>query len=159
MQMFESGSSESTRTATKKKAALPKPNLCFYQAGNESSNFFANQANRWANRIKAIASPSASDVCQAVGATPYRTGEDIIRAINEAFRCLNQPLKEVHIFSHSFPEGVIGAGDCVGLYREVARSKCLTIASSGRTVSQIPLSVLAAIAKVTLSKRLNIFLI
>jgi len=114
-----------------------------YQAGNKSSNFFANQANRWANRIKAIASLSATDACQAIGATPYQTGEDIIRAINEAFRCLNQPLKEVHIFSHLFPEGVIGNGNCIGLYREVARSTCSTIASSGRTVSQIPTSVLA----------------
>jgi Putative peptidoglycan binding domain len=143
MQMFESTSFESTKTASKKKAIQSKPNLCFYQAGNKSSDFFANQANRWANRIKAIVSPSASGVCQVIGATPYQTGEDIIRAINETFRCLNQPLKEVHIFSHSFPEGVIGDGNCVGLYREVARSTCSTIASNGRTVSQIPISNLA----------------
>jgi Putative peptidoglycan binding domain len=142
MQMFESVSFESTKTAAKK-GTQPKPNLCLYQAGNKSSNFFENQANRWANRIKAIAKPIASTACQAIGATPYETGEDIIRAINEAFRCVNQSLKAIHIFSHSFPEGVIGNGDCVGLYREVARSTCSTIALSGRTVSQIPTSVLA----------------
>ncbi|KAM3099726.1 peptidoglycan-binding protein [Phormidesmis sp. 146-12] len=125
------------------KKATPKASLCLYQQGNKSSGFFSNQAGRWAKRISAIANPTATNACGTIGATPYRTGEDIIRAINETFRCLNQRLKEVHIFSHSYPEGIIGDGDCVGLYRDSARSTCATIQSGGRSVSQIPTAVLA----------------
>jgi hypothetical protein len=99
-------------------AAVVRPKLCLF-ANEQSQNgaFFRNQAARWARQIGAVANP-ASMACGAVGATPYDSGAEIVGHIGAVLFCMNfAPLDEVHVFGHSFPEGLIAPRSWAGLYR------------------------------------------
>jgi len=131
------------------KSIIPQPILCFHQESSKTidTRHFFNGADNWAKKIQAIAiNKSTPTACKKVGATPYRSGDDIIEAIKIASLCLNEKLKEIHIFSHSSPEGVAGLGRCTGLYRDGLNKKngdeCLSLRRGGKRVSAIPTDVL-----------------
>lgn len=101
-------------------AKTPEPKLCFFQNTTRENavELFRQNARNWARVISAIAEPGTPDQsCGLVGATPFHTGADIIRHIEATPACVGSRIvSEVHIFSHSFPEGIIGTGDWDGLY-------------------------------------------
>jgi hypothetical protein len=90
-------------------------------AGDDSHlQFFRNQAARWARNIRAIEEPTIAASCvPRVGPTGYDSGRQIFNAISAASLCLKSvPIKSVHLFGHSYPDGIIGAaGSFSGLYR------------------------------------------
>jgi peptidoglycan hydrolase-like protein with peptidoglycan-binding domain len=126
------------------KPIIPQPILCLFQNTPETNHFFNGAAN-WAKKIRAIANPTPT-ACKIIGPTPYKSGADIILAIKNTSLCLKQKLKEIHIFSHSSPEGVGGVGFCKGLYRRGLKEKkgdtCFHISPGGKLVSDIPTNVL-----------------
>ncbi|MBD2157862.1 peptidoglycan-binding protein [Leptolyngbya sp. FACHB-16] len=125
-------------------ATIPQPILCLFQ-NTPGTNHFFNGAENWAQKVRAIAKPTSS-ACSKIGSTPYKSGTDIVSAIKNASLCLKQKLKEVHIFSHSSPEGVGGVGFCTGLYRKGLKQsngdKCFALSQGGKFVSDIPTDVL-----------------
>jgi outer membrane protein OmpA-like peptidoglycan-associated protein len=128
-----------------KSSVTVRPRLCLFQNSTNTShrNHFQCGASRQARRIGAIASPDPSNCRRRVGATPYDTGADIIRAIEAAYQCLGERVLDViHIFSHGFPPGVPGTtSGFAGLYQDsfslVERS------AGGRTVADVPTTPLA----------------
>jgi len=133
-------------------AAAParvRPKLCLY-ANEQSQNgaFFRNQATRWARQIGAVANPG-SMACATVGATPYDSGADIVRHIGAVLFCMNfAPLEEVHVFGHSFPEGLIAPTAWAGLYRRdpvphKGRAVSVNRGAGGRLVTDIGAAELA----------------
>ena len=73
----------------------------------DASRYFRNLAQRRAEEISAI-QLSVTDTCPSsfsVGASPYDSGADIIRLIENIVQCTNKPLQELQIFSHGFLNG------------------------------------------------------
>jgi hypothetical protein len=120
-----------------------QPRLCLFQNHPTTAvrNHFHHQANRWARRISAQASPTTQPCPRRVGPTPYDTGADIIAAIDAAHRCRRRRLDAVHIFSHSGFHGVFGTtAAAAGLYMDTdaqARTE------GARTAADIPTAALA----------------
>lgn len=124
--------------------------LCLFQDhGNPKVRaHYKCGAERQAKQIGAIVSPSAVNCRPRVGPTPYKTGGDIIKAINATYRCLRKPVELIHIFGHGVPDGIPGVvkGRYFGLYK---KSYPLVEATNkqgrkterdrgGRTVSDVP---------------------
>jgi hypothetical protein len=96
----------------------PQPKLCFFPniSQKDGRELFEKQADRWARRIQALAGPIRGCLLR-VGAMPYDTGADILGAIESASLCLDAPVSEIHVFSHSISEGIIGSNPSwIGLY-------------------------------------------
>jgi outer membrane protein OmpA-like peptidoglycan-associated protein len=123
----------------------PRPRLSLYQNSSTTShrNHFRCQASRWARRIAAYGSPSATACPRRVGPTLYDSGADIIAAIDATRRCSRQPVEAVHIFSHSGSYGVFGSlsGGSVGLYSDALDEASRQ--SGGRVVSDVPAASLS----------------
>jgi len=139
-----------------------RPKLCFYQDCEdkiEDRDGFRNLAALHASRICAIEAPG--DPCGkltvdntspfpyrkiTIGPTPYRTGRDIIWHIRRAYACSNSTSKvnEVHIYSHSGPEGVYSYTWTVydGLYAENADRHNPRLRGA-TTVASLPFEVMA----------------
>ncbi len=109
------------------KPDFKNPKLCLYGTGDYAQALFEDQARRLAVIHRAL------DAQGDIGAVPFRTGKDIVAAFNDIAQYLkdrNYPkLKQVHIFSHGFEEGLFAVGNYTGLYRANhvkyrARSKC-----------------------------------
>ena len=98
--------------------AVVRPRLCLF-ANEQSQNgaFFRNQAAAEARRIGAVQSPVAG-ACTGVGATPFDNGAEIISHMAAVPGCVHAPLEAVHVFGHSFPEGLIAPTSWSGLYRQ-----------------------------------------
>jgi hypothetical protein len=99
-----------------------EPKLCLFQnVSSDEGLLFKNQASRWAHKIGALAIPNLDRPSShpEVGPTPYNTGKNIMSVFDVAYSILEDtPIKEVHIFGHMYPEGLIGhKGNFTGLYR------------------------------------------
>jgi hypothetical protein len=150
----------STQAASRalRDAKITEPKLCFFQDTTRANavELFRQNASNWARVIRAAADPADfNDKCAKVGATPYFSGSDIIRHIDAAFFCLDfQPVKEVHIFGHAFPEGVIGTANWNGLYLsdpvnyfdfniKKRKNAAVNRGDGGRIVTDVPTAPLA----------------
>jgi hypothetical protein len=127
-----------------------RPRLSLFQNASETAhrNHFQCQADRWAGRISAQASPTVSDCPRRVGGTPYDRGADIIAAIAAANRCQKQRLQAVHIFSHSGSDGIYGAAAGCGIYKNAVNAADRQ--NGARHITDIPTSPLADDAVVIL---------
>jgi hypothetical protein len=118
-----------------------RPRLCLFQNDLTSRPHFHHQADRWARRIAAQASPAPGSCPGRVGATSYDTAADIISAISAAHSCQGRRLDAVHIFSHSGSNGVYGTtAGTAGLYISIDPA---SRAQGGREVADIPTAALA----------------
>jgi hypothetical protein len=122
------------------------PILClFLNENSNSGKFFKNQAERWAQKSGAF--QVSLECSQSVGATSYKSGLDILEALNAASTCLNKRIKQVHIFGHSFSGGIIGEdnksnqGLYVDGYTDVDGP--VNEKKGGRTISDVPTNSLA----------------
>jgi outer membrane protein OmpA-like peptidoglycan-associated protein len=123
-----------------------QPKLSLYQEASNSShrNHFHHQALGTARRIGAIGSPDAANCNPKVGATPYKTGADIINAIRAAWQCAGKkPIQTVHVFGHSFPIGIIGATAETGLYQNSYSLDATARSSGARSTADIPTDILS----------------
>jgi peptidoglycan hydrolase-like protein with peptidoglycan-binding domain len=123
-----------------------RPRLCFFQNDprRHDRDHFHCGAEPQARHIGAIASPAVGACRRRVGPTPYNTGAEIITAIEAAGECLGRhAVDDIHIFSHSEPDGVHGRGRKVrqGLYKHGDRRVARKL--GGRTVVDIPTAALA----------------
>jgi hypothetical protein len=133
------------------------PILCLYADVDESEDpdaaaLFRGMADRWA----CIAGAPNTFWFPALGGTPFRTGKDIIQAMEDAASFANEKLKEVHVFGHMVSEGgcirtvctpIVGTGirgrdrKWTGLYLD--RISKTNRTGGGRTISDIPFTPLA----------------
>ncbi len=92
------------------------PKLCLYGIGSPDEPLFRGQAERLATRVRAL------DAQGDIKAVPFRTGKNIIDVFEAVARYLSDrgypKLKQVHIFSHGFEEGLFAVDDDTGLYRD-----------------------------------------
>jgi hypothetical protein len=141
----ETPSTVRRRASPAPRASVVRARLCLFQnsAPTAHRNHFQCGAGRWASHVAAFMNPTTPSCPQRVGPTPYDTGRDIVRAIDEAFQCLGrQPLQEVHIFSHSAHHGVFGpSGQVGGMYKSEAEGPDRP--NGGRTVTDIPANQLS----------------
>jgi len=142
---FEAALSPSRESEIHARRRAIQPRLSLFQESTSTidRNHFNCGAARWASHISAFMNPNAPSCPLRVGPTPYSTGKDIIRAIDEAYQCLSQRrLEIIHIFSHSGYYGLFGpSGQIGGLYR--AQTDNPDRPNGGRTVTDIPTNQLA----------------
>lgn len=83
------------------------PKLSLYQIDDLARNHFHGEAHRKAQAIGAIQLDSTNQCPPFVrrGATPFRSGAEIIELIAKAYWCTGQQLQELHVFSHGFTGG------------------------------------------------------
>lgn len=143
--MLQTSRFEDVRLEESAKAVVVQPKLCLFAQDKTNGTFFKSGAERWAKRIKAVAASS----CSKIGSTAFESGSDILLAFKAAVDCSGGKLKEVHVFSHMFPEGIIGREDWSGLYStdpvpHDGRSIVLDRSIGARTVADIRTDLLAS---------------
>lgn len=124
-----------------------RPNLCFFQdtyITTDRTHFHCG-ATRMAKRIRAAQVVSATGNCRLRrGATPFKTGRDILQTLRTVSACLKKKIKRVHIFTHSGSDGVYGtvAIDNLGLYSDDFKISTQERRDGGRQVSDIDTTLL-----------------
>ena len=131
------------------KVIRPKLSFCqFFEEHPKDTAGFKNLAERQAKRIGAFAEPKLKGCSYPnIGSTEYRNGADIIDALEETYKCLLQPVDEVHIFGHSGPHGIFSSRSSKswGLYVNDG-IKCMTEdehRDGARIVGEMPTNALA----------------
>ncbi|MEQ1636572.1 MAG: OmpA family protein [Methylococcales bacterium] len=121
--------------------------LCLYQDASNTShrNHFHHQALGTARKIGAIGEPNPNNCKPRVGATPYKTGSEIIAAMRAAWKCTGKkPLQSIHIFGHSGSSGLFGpSGNTFGLYQNSSALDTSSRSGGGRIIADIPTDILS----------------
>jgi len=156
-QLETSGTSPGCLTRGERCATSLKPIVCLFVdvAGVDtldSAALFKGMADRWA----CIAGAPSTFFFPALSGTAFRTGADIIQALQDGASFQDTKLTEVHIFGHMVTEGGCTGSSCTpkvgigirgrrrnwtGLYLD--RIADTNTAEGGRSISNIPFEPLS----------------